>query len=549
MRYSLVLTVVLASCLLFVPLGQAEDEKGKADRPNFLLVMADDMGYTDIGCFGGEIPTPNIDRIADRGIRFSDFHVSVSCSPTRSMLLSGCDNHVAGLGNMGELLTENQKGKPGYEGHLNRRVVSLAEALKGGGYHTYMAGKWHLGHEPGTLPRDRGFERSFSLLVGGASHWADRYGILPQDDPAKYSRDGEILKELPADFYSSRSYADFLIDAIREGRHDGRPFLAYLAFTAPHDPMHVPDPWLTMHKGRYDEGYEVFKQKRAAAAKAQGLVPQGAPMPDRHPMERAWSSLGDEERALEARGMEVYAGMVECMDYHLGRVVRFLEDIGEYENTVVLFLSDNGANPWYSKQYPGADSPEFTKKFDNSLENLGDPGSNHAYGIGWAAASAGPLFRYKMTVSEGGIRTPLLVAGPGVKGSGRTNPAFAYVTDLMPTLLELAGIDRPAEYGGRTLAPMTGRSLAGVLAGTEVSAYGSEEFVGGEMGGGRWMRQGAYKAVLVPHPYGEGAWELYEVEADPGETRNLATEKPELLKRLQAAWDDYAKRVGVVPMK
>ena len=185
-------------------------------KPNILLVMADDMGWTDIASFGSEIKTPNLDTLAKAGIMFTDFHVSVSCSPTRSMLLTGNDNHIAGLGNMGELLTEKQKGKPGYEGHLNDRVVTLAEILQAGGYHTYMAGKWHLGHTPGSLPFDRGFERSFSLLVGGASHWADMRGILPSDDPAKYSQDGKELEALPADFYSSRSYADFLMDADRK---------------------------------------------------------------------------------------------------------------------------------------------------------------------------------------------------------------------------------------------------------------------------------------------------------------------------------------------
>ena len=213
-----------------------------AEKPNILLVMADDMGWTDLGCFGSEIETPNIDALAESGVKFTDFHVSVSCSPTRSMLLSGNDNHISGLGTMGELLTEAHVGKPGYEGHLNDRVASLAEVLREGGYHTYMGGKWHLGHKKGTLPFDRGFESSFSMLVGGASHWADMYGILPMDHPAKYTRNGKFLDSLPADFYSSKSYADFLMDSIRENRDDGKPFLAYLAFTAPHDPLHVPEP-------------------------------------------------------------------------------------------------------------------------------------------------------------------------------------------------------------------------------------------------------------------------------------------------------------------
>ena len=387
-------------------------------RPNILLVMADDMGWTDLGCFGSEIATPNLDQFANRALMFTDFHVSVACSPTRSMLLSGNDNHVAGLGNMGELLTDNQKGQPGYEGHLNQRVVTLGEVLEKGGYHTYMAGKWHLGHGEGQLPFDRGFDTSFSMLVGGASHWSDMLGILPRDDPAAYSLNGKHLKELPADHYSSRSFADFLMDSIRQNRGDGKPFFAYLAFQAVHDPVQVPEPWHSKYRGEYDEGYEVLKNRRWESAKQLGIVPKDAKLAEQSPLIEPWKELSDDQRALEARGMEVYAGMLNCMDYHFGRVIEFLKDIGEYENTIIIFLSDNGANPWYSADYPGAKEPEFAGQFDNSLENIGHPHSNYAYGIGFASGSGGPLDKFKMTVGEGGIRVPLLIAGPGIKGGG-----------------------------------------------------------------------------------------------------------------------------------
>ena len=252
-------------------------------RPNILLVVADDLGWTDLGSYGGEVDTPNLDALARQGMQFTDFHVSVSCSPTRSMLMSGNDNHVAGMGNMGELLAENQKGKPGYEGHLNDRVATIAELLREGGYHTYMAGKWHLGHKEGSLPFDRGFERSFSMLVGGASHWDDMFGILPGDNPAAYSRNGKHLDSLPADFYSSKSYADSLMDAIRENRGDGKPFLAYLSFTAVHDPVHVPEPWLSKYRGKYDTGYDALKTKRWAAAKKAGVVSASAELAAKNP--------------------------------------------------------------------------------------------------------------------------------------------------------------------------------------------------------------------------------------------------------------------------
>lgn len=233
----------------------------KNPPPNILIVVVDDMAFTDIGAFGSEIETPNIDALATQGVKFTQFYVSVSCSPTRSMLLSGSDNHLAGLGNMGELLTPNQKGKPGYEGHLNNNVETFAEALKANGYHTYMAGKWHLGHEPDYYPGSRGFEKSYSLLNGGASHWDDMSGLLESESPAEYRKNGEKLEKLPKDFYSSRSFTDFLIDSIREDQKDNKPFLAYLAFTAPHDPLHVPEPWLSKYRGKYDAGYdELHKQ-------------------------------------------------------------------------------------------------------------------------------------------------------------------------------------------------------------------------------------------------------------------------------------------------
>ncbi len=243
--------------------------------------------------------------------------------------------------------------------------------------------------------------------------------------------------------------------------------------------------------------------------------------------------------------MEVYAGMLEAMDFHYGRVVDFLKDIGEYDNTVIIFLSDNGANPWYSDEYPGAAEKDFREKFDNSLENIGNPGSNYAYGMGFASASGGPLDKFKMTVGEGGIRSPLLISGTVIKG-GRQLGAFAYVTDIMPTILELAGHEYPAEFRGRPVEPMRGRSMLGLLDGTKEVIYDSAEFVGGEIGGGKWMRQGDYKAVMVPAPYGSGGWQLFNVAEDPGEAKDLSEGMPARLEDLMAAWDAYAAEVGVV---
>jgi len=516
------------------------------EKPNILLVMADDMGWSDLGSFGSELDTPNLDTLAQEGIKFTDFHTSMSCSPTRSMPMSGTDNHLAGLGNMGELLTPERKGKPGYEGYLNNRVVSLAEVLKVNGYHTYMAGKWHLGHSPETIPYARGFERSLSSLFGGASYWSDMFGMLAEvEEVAEYVENDKWLDSLPKDFYATRSFTDYLINAIRENKDDGKPFFVYLAFTAPHDPLHVPEPWLSKYRGRYNEDYEVLKQKRIAGAKELGVIPANTPTPERYKQIKPWDSLSDEEKQREARAMEVYAGMMNNMDYHFGRVVQFLKDIDEYENTIIIFLSDNGPNPWYSEDYPGNAGSKWFSQFDNSTENIGHPMSHYAYGMGWSSASAGPLDLFKMTVGEGGIRSPLLISGPGIKG-GRQNDSFAYVWDLMPTILDTAGIKHPEQYNGNKVERIRGKSLRGILTNNSSIPYEKNAFVGGEMLNGKWMRQGDYKAVSVAAPYGIGDWHLYNIKDDPGETKDLANEHPEILTKLQKQWEEYADGVGVI---
>ena len=538
----LLLIVMLPGCAKY-----ARDTKlPTADsRPNFLLVVVDDMGYTDLGSFGGEIETPNIDALANAGVRFTDFHVSVSCSPTRSMLLSGTDNHLAGMGTMSELVHPWQKGKPGYETHINDRVVTLPELLRNGGYHTYMAGKWHLGHDKGNRPYDRGFEKTYSLMNGGASHYSDMNPLF-EADMIIYTKNGQQIDTLPGDFFSSRSYADFLMNSIRENRGDGKPFFAYLSFTAPHDPMHVPEPWRTKYKGKYADGYEALRNKRVEGSKKAGVFAENVAVTERHPLVKPWSSLTEQDKAWQQAQMEVYAGMVDNLDYHFGRVITFLKDIGEYDNTVIIFFSDNGSAPADSEDYPGNREGDFLKQFDNSVDNIGNRNSHSAYGIGWAQAGSGPLDLFKMAVGEGGIRSPLIVSGPDIKGDGGFNRNFSYITDIMPTMLELAGLQHPEQFEGRDIQPLRGHSIVKSLNNSKKSIYNSDEYVGGEMFDGRWLRKGDYKAILVPKPFGDSQWRLFNVVVDPGETNDLAKEKPNLLQELQQAWDRYADEVGVV---
>jgi len=537
-----ILILSLISCKQNNNSSQVEKNSKK---PNILLVMVDDMGFTDIEPYGGEISTPTIDKLAKNGMLFTDFHTSVSCSPTRSMLLSGTDNHLAGLGNMGELLTPNQVGKPGYEGHLNSNVVSMAEVLKEAGYHTYMGGKWHLGHGMNSIPGARGFEKTLSLLNGGASHYNDMAG-LTADEHVEYTLNGKKIEELPKDFYSTRSFTDFLMNSIRE-QEDDKPFFAYLSYSAPHDPLHVPEPWMSKYRGVYDEGFEKLREKRVSKAKELGLVPNDAKVPAINHLAKPWNSLNKEEKAVESRYMEVYAGMVENVDYHMGRMLDFLSDIDELDNTIILFLSDNGSNPWDNSMYPGNEDGVYLSQFDNSLDNIGNPTSHTAYGIGWASAGSGPFDYFKMTAGEGGIRTPLIISGPDVS-KGKIHRDFVYVTDIMPTLLEMAGVEHPDSYKGNNVLDMRGKSFSKVLSGEEESLYSESEFIAGEMQNGKWIRQGDFKAVFIPNPYGPQEWKLYDLSVDPGETTNLSKREPEMLKIFISEWEKYAKEVGVVAM-
>lgn len=464
------------------------------------------------------------------------------------MLMTGTDNHIAGLGTMAELLTDEQRNKPGYEGHLNDRVVTLAEVLRGGGYHTYMAGKWHLGEEPEHFPAARGFEKSFSMLYGGASYWNDMTGILAvEQEVAKYVKDDQELKRLPKDFYATRNYTDTLMDMIRDNRGDGKPFFfAYLAFTTVHDPLHVPEPWRTLYKGEYDDGFAALKARRAEGAKRAGVFPAHAKAAELHPLARPWDSFSNEEKAFQSKAMEVYAGMVANMDYHTGRMIDFLKDIGEYDNTVIIWFSDNGSNPARNEEYsPGEAGKKFLSRFDNSIDSLGGPSSHYAYGPGWGSASSGPLNYFKLTPGEGGIRSPMIIVGPGVKRQHQID-AFTYITDIMPTMLQMAKLKHPQKYGGHEVAPMRGRSIAGMLSGDVKEVYSSDEPVGAEMAGGKWLRQGDYKAVRVPPPFGPGEWQLFNLSRDPGETDDLSKMHPEIMKELKAAWKQYADDVGVV---
>lgn len=516
-------------------------------QPNVLLIVADDMGWADLGSFGSEIHTPNLDALAAKGLTMTQFRVAPTCSPTRSMLLTGLDNHPAGVGTMQYIQAPNQLGSVNYAAQLHDGVVTVAEVLASKGYSTAMAGKWHLATTPENYPHRRGFQQSFSLLQGGASHFSDR-SPLHQGYQAEYLEDGQAV-QLPDDFYSSIHYTDKIIEYLDKAEAS-KPFFAYLAYTAPHDPLQVPDDWLERYRGVYDQGPKAVRQARHRRQLELGLVPKGAPQwtppefPEWLPMGRKpWLQRSEAERKRDARSMEIYAAMIELLDQQIGRLHLWLETRGLLENTVIIFMSDNGANAATPLIYPHTSREWFLTERKQGLEDMGRMGSHTFQGIEWASVSNTPHRLYKTTVAEGGVRVPFIVSGPGVVSGERSKQAAAAI-DITPTLLEFAGIDsnNSAIYQAK-LQPQ-GRSLVDVW---QHQKSLPERNLGIELFGNRALVRGRWKAINLKFPVGSGKWQLFDLVADPGATKNLASVQPEILQQLIDAYENYAQENGVIP--
>lgn len=524
--------------IIIIMLMSAAALAKEATHPNILLIVVDDMGYTDLGAFGGEIETPNLDALALGGLRLTNFYTAPTCSPTRSMLLTGVDSHLVGLGNMKELLSPNQEGKPGYEGYLNKRAASMAEILKLEGYNTYMTGKWHLGLDVSQSPADHGFERSFVLLNGGGGHF-DNMGMFGA--PATYRRDGR-LAALPEDFYSTRYYTEQMIRYIENGRHNSKPFFAYLAFSAPHWPLQAPKESIEKYRGRYDSGYDHLLEERLKGAVEQGVFSEGVEPPRRFPGERAWSALNENERLLEARKMEIYAAMIDDVDRYVGDLVDYLKSVGEFDNTIIFFMSDNGAEGHEPKaSYGFSEMIAWIKECcDNSYENLGNADSYVMLGPNWARASGASFKNFKGSTSEGGIRVPAFLSYPDFKARSLLSSRFATVKDVMPTLLSLAGVQYSASnFGDRKVLQPSGSSFL------ESSPTETPE-MGWELSGKRAYRYGDWKVVHQPEPWGNGKWQLYNVKQDPAEKVDMASAESGVLEQLVQRWEAYARRNGVI---
>ncbi|CAG8291816.1 unnamed protein product [Penicillium salamii] len=562
-------------------------------RPNFLFILADDLGFSDIGCYGSEIQTPNIDSLAAEGARMLNHHAAAACSPTRAMLLSGTDAHLGGLGTLIEFKqnakgAERWSGKAGYEGFLNRDVAALPEILEDNGYFTVMSGKWHLGMRTSQGPWERGFQKAFAMLPGCCNHYGwepiqEKFPIGGRPIHAEMGQKVEITPNKTEDsegFYSTDYYTYRLIRYLEERteEEESKPFFSFLPFTAPHWPLQCSRAQRDKYQGVYDDGPYALRERRLKSLVETGIIDEDI-VP--HKVETGkvgageWDSLTPEERKLSTRAMETYAGMVDSIDVNIGKVIEYLKKIGEYDNTFVVFMSDNGAEGAALEAIPvlGADiKSAIHKYYDNSYENIGAYNSYTWLGPLWAQASTAPSRLFKGFPSQGGILVPCVIKPPAsdfpLISPGSFNRSFTTVMDFVPTFLDLAGVSlsQATTNGTRAMIKFRGRNVHAVrgkswvpffsrgesIEGNEIWAiHSSSEAIGWELHSRAALRKGDWKIVhfaKVQGGAGEGddGWELFNVIQDPGEMSDLAQNEPEKLQELLKCWDEYVIECGIV---
>jgi arylsulfatase len=482
----------------------------KPPRPNIVVIMADDMGFSDIGCYGSEIPTPNLDRLAANGVRLTQFYNTARCCPTRASLLTGLYNHQAGIGHMVQ-----NAGLPGYEGYLNNHCLTLGEVMKAAGYRTAMAGKWHVGEDRPHWPADRGFERYFGLISGASNYFR-------LDAGRKMALDSKPYTPPAKDFYMTDAFTDHALRFIESFKQD--PYFLYLAYTAPHWPLHAYAEDIARHRGKYKKGWDALRRERHQRQVRMGIVDAKWKLTDRDGKVPTWENEKNQDD-MDLR-MAVYAAQIERMDRNIGRLLKKLDETKQIDNTLILFLADNGGcaeeNIAGEKPVPAGGADSFT-----------------SYHTGWANASNTPFRLYKHWVHEGGISSPLIAHWPAANFKrgyiDKTQPA--HLIDVMATCLDAAGAQYPKRDG---VLPMEGKSMLPIFAGRRRAGH---EFLAWEHEGNRAVRQREWKLVSK-HP---GGWELYNVAKDRTETNDLAARDPERVVAMSALYDGWAKRCGVRP--
>jgi len=508
-------------------------EKNDADkRPNILLLVADDLGYADLGCYGGDIETPNIDNLAATGLRFSRFHTSPLCAPSRAMLLSGNDNHIAGMGS--QFL---QTSEFGYEGMLTDRVATIPQVLRNAGYHTYMTGKWHLGMNN---PHVKGFEHSFVLIRGAGNHYDDQ-GLFAETPVSLYTENGQPA-HWEAGNYSTDFYTDKLIEYINLHRGDGKPFFAFAAYTSPHWPLQVDELYWKKYTGRYDDGYEKLKERRLESLKNAGMIPEDAVLPPNHEIVKPWDSLTAAEKKKESRKMELYAGMVDNLDFNIGRLIKHLKNIGEYENTLIVFMSDNGAADedfYYNTIY----GPFIRKHFNVNYENMGKPNSFISYGPQWAEAGSSPFRYFKGLTTQGGIVTPMIISGPGVMGKNEINHNLVTLMDIAPSFYEVAKTEYPPNFRNKKLYPLKGKSIMPIVSGAVDEVHSSEYVFGLEHNGRAMLRKGHWKITNNTQPFLPENFALYDLSKDLAELHDLKDQETDKYQELLQEWSKFSNEI------
>lgn len=510
-------------------------------KPNIVMILADDLGYTDLGVYGSEILTPNIDRLANQGMKFSNYHTSPTCAPSRAMILTGVDSHLAGVPNIPEAIPPELSGFNNYEGVLSNNAVTIASILNDDGYHTYMTGKWHLGRTEETLPYNRGFEKTLALSDSGTDNYEQRPYIAMYDH-AHWTRDGEET-QLDEPFYLSELLVDEMIGYIDSNIADGEPFFSFLSFLAVHTPVQAPKEYTDMYHDTYINGWSALRNTRYETALDIGLVHESTEL-RQHEFIDDWDLLSDDEKQFEAKRMAVYAGMITAMDEQIGRLLDYLEEIGELDNTIFVVTSDNG--PEYN-EIPG--SQINSMGYTHEYEDLGERGSMNFMGANWASASAAPFSYFKFYTGEGGLRVPFIISGQGIKQTDGFIDAFAHVTDVTPTLLSMADVDQPdGRYGGREIEDITGKDLTPIITGVQSEVYIADEYVGFELAGNTALFNNGYKLIYNRGPLGDSEWYMYDIISDPGEMTDLKALEPVQFHKMLNLYQRYSEENGVQPV-
>ena len=500
------------------------------ERPNIILILVDDMGYSDLGIYGSEIETPNLDRLAQEGIRFREFYNNSISAPTRASLITGQYSHCAGIGYFNVNL-----GQPGYQGFLNRESLTFGEVLREAGYSTFLSGKWHVGNDSICWPAQRGFDRSYGF-IDGASNYYDA-GEYASENAANFGNKVPLVKDnqrtqLEPGRYLTDAITDNAIEFIDQ-RDDKRPFFLYLAFNAPHWPLQAPAEEIAKYKGRYAKGWDVLREERIARQRELGIVLPEQTIAERDEKVPLWENLTYEQKELWQRKMEVYAAMVSRMDHSVGRLIEKLKEAGEYDNTLILFLSDNGAEGGYHSMF---------QKRPRNAGPIGSAGSWDYQEQPWAYLSVTPLRQYKDDFHEGGFCTSFIAWYPKRIPQGKLVQGTGHIIDIAPTLYALADARYPKEYQGHDIQALPGRSLWPVLDG-KAETVSRDEPLFWERAGNRAVRSGKWKLVSS---YPSLKWELYDLEADRGETRDVSADHPDIVNRLSAQYFEWAKTHQVV---